>query len=79
MTKSNYSELFSEKDITIPVEWIPYIKWEIIQERLWEEYEQFIDWMRWQTCNEHWAYAWDVSNYFFRRDRWQLNWLPHGY
>lgn len=68
---------FKEEDI-IKWEDIDYIKWDRIKEVLWEqEYSQFSDWMSWQSSHTNWAYASDVENYFIRRDRWQLDCLPH--
>lgn len=79
MTKSNYEDYFTEQDIKIHPGLPSYIEWDTIRERLWEEYDIFIFWMRWQSCIEQWAYAVDVRNYFRQRNNNNLDWLPHGY
>ena len=79
MTKKNFDDIFTKEDVKCEPERLCYIPWEVIEEKLWDEYKQFNEWMRWQTCVEEWAYASDVRNYFYRRDRGQLDWLPHWF
>ena len=79
MAKSNYEDLFTSDDIVTIDKYIKCIPWSLIEEKLWEEYEHFIKWMRWQTCMSQGVYVWDVKNYFYKRDTWKLDWFPHWF
>lgn len=74
-----YQDLFDATNIVAKPDYIAYIPWETIEEKLWDEYPQFMDWMRWQSAVEEGAYVCDVRNYFYRRDRQQLDQFPHWY
>lgn len=79
MTKSNYEDYFNPEDIKNDKE-IPYIEWATIDNNLTaEDFQLFDEWIRGQSSFIEGAFADDVQNFFYNKNRWTLNKLPHWY
>ena len=73
-----YKQL-KESLTTYSQDWMEYCLWEDIRELLWEEFDQFENWMRGQSSFMEWPYLDDVGNYFYNKEKGTLDKFPHGY
>ncbi len=79
MTKRKYEDLFKPSDIIIGECGIPCLSMHTIENKLWDEFKQFREWMTGQSMISEGVFLCDLKNYFHKRDTWKLNWLPHWY